>query len=62
MTHKKGEIITITGITIGGKKVEEGKAELIEPMTPSGMDNGQMWKVHFLKDDPDEFYFRWLSE
>jgi hypothetical protein len=59
---KAGDIVEIQGHTISGIPCVEGKAKLIKPMTPSGMANGQMWEVHFLGDEPESTFYRWIRE
>jgi hypothetical protein len=56
---KKGDIVEIKNITLSGKTIVEGKAELLEPMTPSGMSNGQLWKVRF--EGETETFMRWVK-
>jgi len=58
---KIGDIVTIKNSTPSGKVVDEGKAKLLKPMTPAGLNSGQLWEVHFLKDPLGENYMRWLK-
>ena len=48
MTYKKGDIVEIENRTMGGKLVNEGKAELIKFISKHG--EQESWKVRFLDD------------
>jgi hypothetical protein len=58
---KKGDLVKVQNTTASGKIIEEGEVLLIKPMSPAGMDNGQLWEVHFLNDHQGETYYRWIK-
>jgi hypothetical protein len=50
---KKGDKVNIRNRTMGGKLVDEGKAELLEKLHNNLTDefNREYWKVRFIDDD-----------